>query len=144
MKKWDDIDKKKGNAKNCLFFSVSGLCWCILLLVLLFFLSYCVEDTDVTGKYYSKHNEKGVLHYVELFSDSTFLHLYTKGNIRLEHRGTWRLYDYEHSKSIYFSEWKEFGYSVNHSPFPNIPNVTLKYGQLFFDMDDYDLNFMKE
>lgn len=34
MKKWEDIDEKKQNAHNALFFAFSGLCGCILLLFL--------------------------------------------------------------------------------------------------------------
>ena len=110
------------------------------------FLRYCTYEQNVTGRYYSRHKEKGVVHYVELFPDSTFLHLYENANIRQEDRGSWHLCEFDNgdSKYIIFSNWKDFGYSMKYSTYTNVNDVTLMYGQLFFDLDDYDLNFMKE
>lgn len=113
-------------------------------IILLFMIASCVDDKNPFGVYQARFKEKGTTHYLELFSDSTFCHVFEKGGIRYEHKGTFKLY----ARSIDFNEWKDFDersieYKKRYTGFGH-RGLLLNKGQIFFDLDLYELNFKKE
>ena len=47
----------------------------------------CCNDNNIIGKYYSYLHEKGVIHYVELFPDSTYEHVYVQNGEKWRIKG---------------------------------------------------------
>ena len=119
----------------------------IVILLGLFLLTSCSQN-DVSGRYYSQHKEKGVCHYIELFPDSTFKYVYIKNNVHHEHIGTWQLFFRDGlPEDIHFSSWIEFDEYIIDWKKKNLTlgnNPIIRHGQIFFDLDNYDLNFKKE
>ncbi len=112
--------------------------------------SGCCNDNEVFGVYYSYRHEKGVEHYVELFPDSTYNHVYIQNGEKVENKGVWTVYKKESSRILVdFYDWENFGYAKDYCTIYgrddiNGYNVIIKNKRLILDIDDYDKNFKKE
>lgn len=109
----------------------------------------CCDDNEVFGVYHARFKEKGTIHYLELFPDGTFCHVYEKNNIKKEHKGFFQLYKYEKQYHISFDDWKDFDvrtieYKKRYHSWRRTDNILINKGQIFFDLDLYELNFKKE
>lgn len=113
----------------------------------IFVLISCTKD-EVFGVYQARFKEKGTQHYVELFPDSTFCHVYIKNDVRNEHRGKFRYYkDGNYRYFIDFDDWIDFdekSIELKKHMFFGKDNILINKGQMFFDLDLYELNFIKE
>ena len=122
----------------------------VLYIAMILLLSSCENNNNIFGVYEARYKEKGTLHYVELFSDSTFCHVYEKDGNRNFHKGNFRLFpNGKHSYTIDFDDWKDFDkhsieYKKRYLDGKNRKSVLLNKGQIFFDLDLYDLNFQKK
>ena len=118
----------------------------ILLLVIILTNIGCGDD-NVVGIYYSMKRESNVKHYVELYSDGTYLHVYVNECTKKENKGVWELYREDSSrKYINLYNWEKFGYAqeLKNDWRANGKGVLIKNRKMYFDLDDYDLNFKKE
>lgn len=117
--------------------------------MLLLLLSSCGNSDEILGVYEARYKEKDALHYVELFPDSTFCHVYKKNGIRKEHKGFFHMYKIENHYFIDFDEWKDFDertieYKKRYHSSIRKSNLLINKGQIFFDVDLYELNFKKK
>ena len=121
----------------------------LYMIMLLLLLSSCGNGDSIFGVYEACYKEKDALHYVELFSDSTFCHVYEKNGIRKEHKGFFHLYKIKNHYSIDFDEWEDFDertidYKKRYHSSIRKNDLLINKGQIFFDMDLYELNFKKQ
>ena len=121
-------------------------------------ISCCRIDDNIIGKYNDyvipvgpsgDLHEKGVIHYVELFPDSTYEHVYVQNGEKMVNKGGWTIYKKDYSIFyVNFYNWENFGYAKDfcktHSFQINGYGVFIKNKRMFFHVDDYDLNFKKE
>ena len=125
------------------------------LLICIAIITSCTNNTDFSGRYYSCYEVPNSLHYIDLFSDSTFLHVYTTKNKTYKHNGIWKVYYSKNQRQYFidFNEWKDLDscsieYKKKHFQNPDSPIhyqwLILRNNQIFFDIDNYDLNFKKK
>lgn len=122
----------------------------ILVIFVAMTISCCRIDDNIIGKYNSYRHEKGVVHYVELFPDSTYEHVYIQNGNKKINKGVWLL-RWKDSSRIFidFHGWENFGYTKDYCLIYNRNDINgygvfIKNKRMFFDIDDYDKNFMKE
>ncbi len=121
----------------------------VLYIAMILLLSSCENNNNILGVYEARYKEKGTLHYVELFPDNTFCHVYEKNGNRKEHRSTFHFYKIKNHYSIDFDEWKDFDertieYKKRYHSSVRKNDLLINKGQIFFDMDLYELNFQKK
>ena len=122
----------------------------IIFILLTTLLISCINNNNPFGVYQARFKEKETIHYVELFPDSTFCQVYEKNGNRNLHKGNFRLFpNGKYSYIIDFDDWKDFDersieYKKRYLDGINVKSVLLNKGQIFFDMDLYELNFKKE
>lgn len=120
-----------------------------LYITVLLILSGCQNNDSIFGVYEARYKEKGAIHYVELFPDSTFYHVYEKDNIKKEHKGCFQLYKYGGHYYISFDAWRDFDersieYKKRYHSWERRNDILINKGQIFFDLDLYELNFKKK
>jgi len=118
----------------------------IVILFLLVVIIGCRKKEAVIGVYHNYY-EKKAIHYVELFSDSTFSHIYIKNGTKKENKGKWHLSCDKGETNIVFVKWVPLGDIQEKFAICSncIECVRLKNGHLFFSMDLYDeMNFKKD
>lgn len=120
----------------------------LVLFMVVVTISGCYSDNNIIGKYYSYLHEKGVIHYVELFPDSTYEHVYVQNGEKMVNKGGWTIYRKDCSIFfVNFYNWENFGYAKDfckkHSFQIDGYGVFIKNKRMFFHVDDYDLNFEK-
>ena len=103
------------------------------------------EQSNITGKYRNTF-EPEATHYVELKTDSTFLHYYKKGNEDAqENKGTWRFIKTDKKEEIMFSTWTTFGINKQYDCNDCLRFVKIKDDELIFNVDlPSEMNFKKE
>lgn len=120
----------------------------IVIFIVIITIRCCCNDNNIIGKYYSCLHEKGVVHYVELFSDSTYHHVYIQNGENRVNKGIWTIYRKDSSRFfVDFHNWENFGYAKDFCIEHNINlchNVIIKNKRMLFNIDNYDLNFKKE
>lgn len=119
-----------------------------IFLIVTMTISCCYNDNNVIGKYYSYQYENGVVHYVELFPDSTYNHVYIQNGVINENKGVWTIYRKTNSRIfVDFHNWENFGYAKDYCIKHDLNlchNVIIKNKRMLFHIDDYDLNFKKK
>ena len=125
-----------------------------ILLYCIAIITSCTNNAHFSGRYFSCHENSNSLHYVDLFSDSTFLHVYRTKNMTYEHKGIWNIHYSKNQRQYFidFNEWKDFDsfsmeYKKKHFSNPDSPIhyqwLIIRNNQIFFDIDNYDLNFKR-
>jgi hypothetical protein len=106
--------------------------------------NFAMDREIVVGKYVNDH-EKGAIHYIKLFSDSTFLHYYKNHDGIFENKGTWKYYGDDKKEKISFSFWQSMGvYKETGCINECLRIVEIKNGELIFDVDlPSEKNFRK-
>ena len=103
------------------------------------------SQNNLIGKYTNSF-ENGVIHFVELKSDSTFYHYYKNGTQDKQvNNGTWTILKTKNKTEIVFKTWVSFGINKQNDCNGCIRFVKLKGGELIFDIDLPDeMNFKKD
>lgn len=102
--------------------------------------------SNITGKYYNNF-EEGVIHFVELMADSTYIHHYKNHdkNIDKVNKGDWKFIQLEKKDEIMFSDWESFGKYAEEGCSKCLWSVKIKDGELFFNLDlREEMNFYKK
>ncbi|MCR5697876.1 MAG: hypothetical protein K6G73_12960 [Marinilabiliaceae bacterium] len=87
----------------------------ILVIFVAMTISCCRIDDNIIGKYNSYRHEKGVIHYVELFPDSTYEHVYVQNGEKMVNKGGWTIYRKDCSIFfVNFYNWENFGYAKDY------------------------------
>lgn len=117
-----------------------------LILYIFIFIISCNNDNinhNAVGKYVNAYDSESI-HYVELRSDSTFIHFYKKSNIISENTGYWKLLKFKNKTEVVFRTWKNFGYEKSIKCNDCVRFVILKNNELIFDYDLLnEMNFRK-
>ncbi|MGN6568379.1 MAG: hypothetical protein ACTHJ0_10525 [Flavipsychrobacter sp.] len=103
-----------------------------------------MKKDNIVGKYINDY-EKGAVHYVELYPDSTFLHYYKSSSGEFKNKGKWTAWTDENTTKISLNEWKSFGeFKEDDCVNGCLRQVTLKNEKLVFNIDLPDeMNFRK-
>ncbi len=97
------------------------------------------------GKYINCYEEDAI-HYVQINTDSTFVHYYKKGNEQEKiNKGSWRLTTKPSKTEVVFDTWTTFGYNDVDACQKCLWAVKFRDGELVFSYDmPKEMNFTKE
>lgn len=102
----------------------------------------CLSKKQIIGKYVNT-SELAAIHYVELYSNGDYYHVYERGEVKLENKGKW--ITSQKNCEVLFSSWKSYGEFAEESCKNGCSwSVPLKDYILHFSPDLPEMNFSKE